>query len=145
MENCLDCNNRHYKEVGEMKLCKWCAYRDVEIKRLSADHVSGQAETQVTPHFVVEGVWEDSLISCLSQCYLNIKYKDKKYVIYLRWRWDDPWNAELIPAKNDNYEIDYKADWVQLFNDREFYTEEQLDECKKKAIENTIKYLQSAG
>ena len=44
----------------------------------------------------INGTWEDDLIWCPSQCYYRFTYKGTSYIIYLRWRHDDPWTAELI-------------------------------------------------
>ncbi len=40
--------------------------------------------------------WEDDLIWCPSQCYASVAYGSVHYVLYLRWRWDDPWQGHLI-------------------------------------------------
>ena len=48
------------------------------------------------PIKILEG-WDEDLIWCPSQCYLSISFKGKTYIIYLRWRWSDPWSCELIP------------------------------------------------
>lgn len=56
--------------------------------------------------------WENDLIMCPSQCYCNFEGDGKKYCIYLRWRWDDPWTAQLVPLNNGGF--DYNVDWPYL-------------------------------
>lgn len=52
--------------------------------------------------FESEGKWSDDLIWCPSQCEKYVKYNGKVYLIYLRWRWSDPWTADLYDQK-DNF------------------------------------------
>lgn len=44
----------------------------------------------------IVGEWEEDLMWCPSQCYLQIKHGFYGYQIYLRWRHDDPWTCRLI-------------------------------------------------
>lgn len=43
-----------------------------------------------------EIVWTDDLIWCPSQCYADVEDNGTKYVLYLRWRYCDPWVARVI-------------------------------------------------
>jgi hypothetical protein len=85
----------------------------------------------------IKGEWNDSLIWCPSQCYLPLEYKGKKFQLYLRWRWDDPWTADLIEAGETEED---KEVWHDLRIG--YHTDEQLDNCKfdalKKAEEKLI-------
>ena len=40
--------------------------------------------------------WFDELIWCPSQCYYHIQHNGKDYILYLRWRWEDPWQAHVV-------------------------------------------------
>ena len=41
--------------------------------------------------------WDDDLIWCPSQCHADVTAPDgTKAVLYLRWRWDDPWKASIV-------------------------------------------------
>jgi len=42
------------------------------------------------------GHWFDDLIWCPSQCYYHIQHDGKDYILYLRWRWEDPWQAQVV-------------------------------------------------
>ncbi len=42
------------------------------------------------------GKWLDELTGSLSQCYCHIQHKGVDYILYLRWRWIDPWQAYVI-------------------------------------------------
>jgi len=41
--------------------------------------------------------WDDDLIWCPSQCYAQVASQDgTPYVLYLRWRHSDPWEASIV-------------------------------------------------
>jgi hypothetical protein len=42
------------------------------------------------------GEWFDELIWSPSQCYYHIQHSGVDYILYLRWRWTDPWQAYVI-------------------------------------------------
>jgi hypothetical protein len=42
------------------------------------------------------GKWLDELTGLLSQCYCHIQHQGVDYILYLRWRWIDPWQAYVI-------------------------------------------------
>ena len=42
------------------------------------------------------GKWECSMMRCPSQCYYRTQRNGVDYVLYLRWRWDDPWRAHIV-------------------------------------------------
>ena len=56
--------------------------------------------------------WQRDLIRCPSQIYYYFKDSKtgKRYCIYLRWRHEDPWSADLVECtsqwdfKNDGWE-----------------------------------------
>ena len=92
--------------------------------------------------FEIMDNWWDSLIWCPSQCELRIRYNNKNYILYLRWRWDDPWTAALIPV-NDSFEMHQEAgEWIYL--DIPYFTDEELDECKEASITAAKHYLMNA-
>ena len=61
---------------------------------------------------VLEPIWDNDLIMCPSQCYCYFEADGQKYCIYLRWRWDDPWTAQLVPVMQDG-EF-YSGPWEYL-------------------------------
>jgi hypothetical protein len=82
--------------------------------------------------------WFDHLIWCPSQCYYHIQYKGKDYILYLRWRWEDPWQAHVIKnaASLEALHGDKPA-WsedVFLLNHVAF-RDEELDQAKAKLID----------
>lgn len=82
----------------------------------------------------IESKWNDDLIWMPSQLYLNIKHSGKFYVIYLRWRWDDPWSGYLCET-TENYdvnELDY--DWITLKSSELFCRHHDINDLKKAAI-----------
>jgi len=42
------------------------------------------------------GEWFDEIIGSPSQCYCHIQHQGVDYILYLRWRWTDPWQAYVI-------------------------------------------------
>lgn len=81
----------------------------------------------------VVGEWNDSLIWCPSQCELPlVTASGKTYTLYLRWRWDDPWTASLIPTSE-------QADWIEL--NIPYFTDEQLEDCKREALRAAVEVL----
>jgi len=83
--------------------------------------------------------WKDDLIWCPSQCYKKIKYKGRYFVIYLRWRHSDPWTAEIIECKDDNFDLFKEAKWHIL--DVKYWKDSQLDKLKLNAESIVDKWL----
>ncbi len=83
------------------------------------------------------GEWYDTLITCPSQCELPIKYRRRKFTLYLRWRWSDSWTAAVIENPDTSKEV-----WHRDL-DIDFYSHEQLAECKKDAIEKASALIPS--
>jgi hypothetical protein len=84
------------------------------------------------------GNWREDLIKCPSQCYFEFKHEDRPYVIYLRWRWDDPWTMDIV----ENTELRMCDDlnrWTSI--PVEFYTHDQLDFLKNEAMIKTQLFL----
>lgn len=81
----------------------------------------------------VEIRWEDDLIWCPSQCYAPITYNGVDYVLYLRWRWGDPWQGHIITHARTSGGMSKKhAEWSEdLFEQRGlFFRDEALDQAK---------------
>ncbi len=75
------------------------------------------------------GVWTEELIWCPSQCYYYFKEDDKEYCIYLRWRYNDPWTAELITKGEDGKNDIWEA--IQL---EQFYKDMEYKALEKAVI-----------
>ncbi len=43
----------------------------------------------------IDPEWIENLLWCPSQCYRRIECCGKLYTLYLRWRWEDPWQFEV--------------------------------------------------
>lgn len=83
--------------------------------------------------------WQDDLLWCPSQCYLQITFEERYFMIYLRWRHSDPWTAELIECDKDYEMHNKKYEWVSLSIN--YWTDEQITELKKDAIETAKKVI----
>lgn len=86
--------------------------------------------------------WKDDLIWCPSQCYLKIKYKDRKFVLYLRWRHRDPWSADLVECR-DSFDISTSMDEIWHSLKIDFFIDKELDKCKKNAFKIAMKLIKS--
>jgi hypothetical protein len=82
--------------------------------------------------------WEDSFLWCPSQCYLYFSWDNVKYCIYLRWRHNDPWTAELIRMNEKSNDIT-DGEWMYL--DVPFRHDIEFELLKKDAIQKTIEKL----
>ena len=81
----------------------------------------------------VEIHWEDDLIWCPSQCYASVMYGGVNYVLYLRWRWDDPWQGHIIThARTSMDVVTQHTEWSEdLFEQRGlFFRDEELAQAK---------------
>lgn len=84
--------------------------------------------------------WKDSMIWCPSQCEMRVSYNEDNYVIYLRWRWSNPWTARII-------KVDEKfssASWLKYrweYLDVPEYNDTQVDELKVAAVYEAQKLL----
>lgn len=76
--------------------------------------------------------WYCSMIWCPSQCYMHVKDDDEiSYILYLRWRWDNPWQAHIVKSAHNEASMD-SAKWsTDLFRQENlFFTDEQTEEAK---------------
>ena len=89
---------------------------------------------------IIDG-WKDSMIWCPSQCHFKFIYSDRRFEIYLRWRWNDPWTLELF---------EYEEDWVTFVDDKYGHRfkdipflkqEDDLNYIKKVAFIAMMKWL----
>lgn len=46
------------------------------------------------------GEWFDELTWSPSQCYCHLQHQGVDYILYLRWRWTNPWQAYVIKNAN---------------------------------------------
>lgn len=92
--------------------------------------------------------WYDELVWCPSQCYYYFMRDGDMYCIYLRWRHQDPWTADIIKcADGDFYINNQAATWksieIPFFKDSELdklkeYIKSHLDRILKKEDKNDI-------
>ena len=83
------------------------------------------------------GEWFDELIWSPSQCYCRIQHHDVDYILYLRWRWTNPWqayvvkDADSLSAMNNGQAI-WSAD---VFEQNEVqYENVDLNRAKEKIL-----------
>lgn len=81
-------------------------------------------------------VWEEDLIMCPSQCYCYFESDGKRYCIYLRWRWDDPWVARVVPVDN-KCDFTYNGDWELL--ETKCYSHDAYKKLESEAVRVIMK------
>jgi len=83
----------------------------------------------------IENGWDIDLIWCPSQIYKTFMINQKEYIIYLRWRFDDPWEMYI------NHTIENKNYIEILVNEKEYQAEEyqELMDYIDNNIEEIIK------
>ena len=81
-------------------------------------------------------IWDEDLIMCPSQCYCYFEAEGKRYCIYLRWRWDDPWTAKVVPVDGD-CDFTYNDDWEYL--ETKFYSHDSYKKLEREAVKIIVK------
>ena len=44
----------------------------------------------------IDDEWIEQLYGCPSQCYRRVKCNGNVYTLYIRWRWEDPWEFFIV-------------------------------------------------
>jgi hypothetical protein len=83
------------------------------------------------------GEWLDDLTWSPSQCYYFLQYRGVAYILYLHWRWKDPWQAYVIrdaaslDAMNQDPAV-WSGDIFEMNN--VWCSAEQLKQAKEEII-----------
>ena len=100
------------------------------------------------------GDWHEMLVWCPSQCWRDVEDESgTKYNLYLRWRWDDPWQGHLIrvteeqgAAADDETEFprfspieEWSPELFAKYNVQ--YSDEEIDKAKEKIVELAEQWL----
>lgn len=85
-----------------------------------------------------EYIWEDHDSRCPSQSYCFVERDGVPCCLYLRWRWDDPWQLHIIRNIPDKLHV-HEGDWSDDFaGDRPgeplYFEYEQAEEAKAALI-----------
>lgn len=84
------------------------------------------------------GEWFDDMIWCPSQCYCRVQRGGKDYILYLRWRWDDPWQAHIVKNAASLADMHIEnAEWSEdLFEKGGIYfKDDEVEQAKTKLLE----------
>ena len=83
--------------------------------------------------------WLEDLIWCPSQIYYNFvdPNTNTPYQLYLRWRWSDPWSAELYKCVDESFQEWTKED--KRFEIDEYYEDSEYKELESECIEKLRK------
>lgn len=97
------------------------------------DILSDCVESETELHSDQE--WLDELTWSPSQCYFHLKHRGLDHILYLRWRWRDPWegyvirNVSSVDDMNEDpavwsgdifemYQVHYSAGELELAKDK---------------------------
>ena len=83
------------------------------------------------------GEWFDELTWSPSQCYCHIQHQGVDYILYLRWRWTDPWQAYVIKraaslSAMNNGEAVWSGDVFELHHVQ--YKDRELELAKDNIV-----------
>lgn len=83
------------------------------------------------------GEWFDELLWSPSQCYHRVHHQGTDYILYLRWRWTDPWQAYVVKnaaslSSMNNGEAIWSGDVFEIHH--VYFKQEELDLAKEKLI-----------
>ena len=90
------------------------------------------------PELVPTDSWLDDLLWCPSQCYTRRVVNGVSYILYLRWRYSDPWSARIIKnAETINDMHGDAATWrYDVFASNHLYfADSELDQAKAALLE----------
>lgn len=76
--------------------------------------------------------WYDELDWCPSQCYYYFIRNNEMYCIYLRWRHEDPWTADIIKCVDGEVKFDEDAVWMPI--EIPFFKDDELENLKEYVI-----------
>jgi hypothetical protein len=83
------------------------------------------------------GEWFYELIWCPSQCYYHLQRSAVDYILYLRWRHENPWHAYIIKNKasleamNQENAV-WSRDVFELYNLQ--YSDDELEMAMEKIV-----------
>lgn len=66
-------------------------------------------------------------------------FEGRYFLLYLRWRHNDPWAATLIECDADFWMHNKRYEWARL--EVEYWKDTQIDEVKANAIEVAKKMI----
>jgi hypothetical protein len=92
-------------------------------------------ESETEPLLI--GEWFDDLSRSPSQCYYHLQHDDADYILYLRWRWTNPWqayvvkNAVSLDTMNEG-QVVWSGDVFEM--NQVYYDDAELEQAKDKLI-----------
>lgn len=94
--------------------------------------------------FEISGQWENELLWCPSQCYLEVWIEDTPFVIYLRWRHEDPWTMAIIEGVTlVDFVMNGNGVWIEIEDFLPFTRFHTMELIQKYAIEAAEQYFTS--
>ncbi len=82
----------------------------------------------ITTMTIEQNKFLEDLLWCPSQIYYYFISSGRKFCIYLRWRYKNPWTAELIECDDDwEFSKNWREDWHKLTLSKEYKDEEYKD------------------
>ena len=84
------------------------------------------------------GEWFDELTWSPSQCYYHLQHRGVDSILYLRWRWTDPWQAYVVKnaaslSSMNKGQVVWSGDVFELHDVH--LTNAELERAKEKIID----------
>ena len=74
--------------------------------------------------------WYDNLLWCPSQCYYYFMHEGEMYCIYLRWRHQNPWTAEIVKCAEGDFSLSHETS-VWKFIKIPYFEDCELEKLKE--------------
>ncbi len=92
----------------------------------------------------IDSEWIERLLWCPSQCFKRIRCNGKIYTLYLRWRYEDPWQFYVIEGDAVKGSIN---SWRFITGDlfieyNKFFKDIEIKEAEKEAEKIFFEWLE---
>lgn len=90
--------------------------------------------------------WKRDLLWCPSQLNKIIFYNDTEYLLYARWRWEDPWTGYIIIRKEKGVKVEqlWSEELLEQYNFKDYdirKVERKMDKLFRDYIVHKSKNL----
>lgn len=91
--------------------------------------------------------WKRDLIWCPSQLNKIIVYNGNEYLLYARWRWDDPWTGYIIIRKEKGIKVEqlWSEELLSQYNFKDYdirKVERKMDKLFRNYVIHKVSNLE---
>lgn len=84
--------------------------------------------------------WREDLIWCPTQIYRSVYVNGFKFTLYLRWRWDDPFDFHILSVKGIDEFFDLGWNKELFSNHKIFCTSKQYKKAEEEAYKLWVSF-----